>query len=186
MTTSTKTNATNSIPSFAAGAVSLSLAKRKLLKGEGSFEKSAVQAFTQFIDACVVRGMQRTEASCKAIHAEIMTAFKEDIKTDETPDGIWKRSTVSNYSQGVQRAFFHDATWSTRAFQSEKNGGLPSLPWSNKAGAPIKTGSVKETTVPALIETLRKALEQCKLLNRDSIHGALLDVCVEIDADFKE
>jgi hypothetical protein len=176
-----------SVPSFTIGAASVVAAKAKLGKSELTFESACESAFAKFIDACVIRGVQKTEESCKAIRAEIVSAFKDSVKTKDEPNRPFTKATIDNYSQGAQRAFFHDAKWTARAFQAVDKGGIPALPWSTKAkiGAPTKAGSISKTTVLSLMETLVKALEQAKLLNMDAIHGAILDVCVEIDPDFK-
>lgn len=141
------------------------------------------QAFSQFLDACVIAGVTRDEEGCKALGEEIRTC---QAFLDGVPMGTIEKATVTNYAQSAMRAYFHDVAWYASAFLSEEKGGLPALPWSKgatKSGA--RNGKVSVTTDAELMLTIRKALEQCTLLNRDVIKSILIDAACEIDPDFK-
>ena len=141
------------------------------------------QSMQQFLDSCSLAGITRDEDGTKSIGAEIRGS---QCFIDAVAQGLIEQTTVTNYAQGAMRAYFHNAAWYASAFVSEEKGGLPALPWSKggkgKTGA--KTGKVKTTDNAALLDTLRKAIEQAMLLNRLEVKGMLIDVAVEIDPSF--
>ena len=141
------------------------------------------QAMIQFLDACALAGITRDETGTKSIGEEIRGA---QCFIDAIAQGLIEQTTVTNYAQGAMRAYFHNAQWYASAFVAEDKGGLPALPWSKgakgKAGA--KSGSTKTTDDKALLETIRKALEQAVLLNRHTVRSILIDAAIEIDPEF--
>lgn len=141
------------------------------------------QAMQQFLDACSLAGIARDEAGTKSIGEEIRGA---QCFLDAIAQGLIEQNTVTNYAQGAMRAYFHNAQWKPSAFLAEDKGGLPALPWSKgaKGSKGAKTGTVKSTDDKALLETIRKALEQAVLLNRDTVRSILIDAAVELDPEF--
>ena len=141
------------------------------------------QSFAQYLDACTVAGITRDEDGCKAIGEEIRTC---QVFLDAVAVGLIEKNTVTNYAQSAMRAFYHGDAWYASAFLSEEKGGLPALPWSKgatKSGA--RVGKVSTTDNKALLDTIRKAIEQAVMLNRDVIRSILIDAALEIDDDFK-
>ena len=152
-------------------------------KASGKSRDVISQAFGQFLDACSIAGIPRDEEGCKALGEEIRTC---QAFLDGVPMGTIEKNTVTNYAQSAMRAYYHDVAWYASAFLSEEKGGLPALPWSKgaaKSGA--RNGKVSVTTDKDLMLTIRKALEQCTLLNRDVIKSILIDAGLELDPDFK-
>lgn len=142
------------------------------------------QAMQQFLDACTLAGITRDEEGTKSIGEEIRGA---QCFIDAIAQGLIEQTTVTNYAQGAMRAYFHNAQWYASAFVAEDKGGLPALPWSKggkgKTGA--KAGGTKTTDDKALLETIRKALEQAVILKRDIVRSILIDAALEIDSEFK-
>jgi len=62
------------------------------------------------------------------------------------------------------------------------------LPWSKKASTSPdkKAGKVEVTDMPAFFATMKKAISQARLLNQALTVGLLLDICIELDPEFKE
>ena len=148
------------------------------------FSAKLAQVFTQFLDSCTVAGIARDEVGVKAIGAAIRDceAFIEPVANRTI-----EKATITGYAQSAMRAYYHEASWYASAFLSEEKGGLPALPWSKGAvkGGKARTGTVTKTDNKALLDTIRKAIEQAVLLNRDVIKSILIDAAIEIDPDFK-
>ena len=141
------------------------------------------QSFAQFLDSCTVAGVARDEAGVKSIG----TAIREcQAFLDAVALGTIEKNTVTNYAQSAMRAYYHEAAWYASAFVSEDKGGLPVLPWSKGAAktSTARAGTVSTTDNAALLATIRKAIEQATLLNRDVIRSILIDAAVEIDDTF--
>jgi len=153
-------------------------------KAAGKARDIVAQAFTQYMDACTVAGVTRDEDGVKAIGEEVRTC---QVFMDAVAVGLIEKNTVTNYAQSAMRAYFHDVAWYASAFLSEEKGGLPALPWSKGAvkGGKARVGKVSTTDNKALLDTIRKAIEQAALLNRDVIKSILIDAALEIDEDFK-
>lgn len=116
----------------------------------GKFTDKVNALFNAWLDAARAAGVARDEAGCKALRR----AFVEnEVIARGIAEGVWLRSTITNYAQGAMRAHFHGAEWSPRAFQSEDKGGLPPLPWSTQpkgeAAAPAKAKAAKADKVEA-------------------------------------
>ena len=153
-------------------------------KAQGKARDIVASAFQQYLDSCTVAGIARNEAGVKSIGDEVRTC---QVFLDAVATGTLEKNTVTNYAQSAMRAYFHEAAWYASAFVSEEKGGLPALPWGKgakgKTGA--KVGKVTKTDNKALLDTIRKAIEQAVLLNRDVIKSILIDAALEIDEDFK-
>jgi len=123
----------------------------------------------QYVDACVIEGLARTEDGCKAIRKAIAVACDEGkgILATAVATGAIERKTLIEYGASAQRAFFHNVPWEAGL----KNDPAFALPWGKakatsdgvKAEA-VKAGKVQTTTVKELQETLMKAIEQARML----------------------
>ena len=153
-------------------------------KAQGKARDIVAQAFTQYLDSCTVAGIARDEDGVKSIGEEVRTC---QVFLDAVAIGTLEKNTVTNYAQSAMRAYFHDVAWYASAFVSEEKGGLPALPWGKgakgKTGA--KVGAVERTTDKALLDTIRKAIEQSMILNRLEMKGVLIDLACEVDPEFK-
>ena len=169
-----------SFQSFGSKIVAAEIARDKT---DAKFRDIIAIAMQQFLDACSMAGITRDEAGTKSIGEEIR---ESQVFIDAVAQSHIERTTVTNYAQGAMRAHFHNAAWYASAFVAEDKGGLPALPWSKggkgKTGA--KTGVTKTTDNAALLATIRKALEQAILLNRDTVRSILIDAAVELDPEF--
>lgn len=152
-------------------------------KAEGKSRDIIATAFQQFLDSCSLAGITRDEEGTKSIGAEIRGA---QCFIDAVAQGLLEQATVTNYAQGAMRAYFHNAQWYASAFVAEVKGGLPALPWSKgaKGSKGAKAGGTKTTDDKALLETIRKALEQSVILKRNTVRSILIDAAVELDPEF--
>ncbi len=147
---------------------------------EGDIVKAAVQ---QFLDACTIAGISRDEAGCEAIKKTIADC---PVFLEAMEYGSLLKDTVTTYVGGITRAHYWNLDWYASAYRAPTSGGLDYLPWGKGAkAAKARVGSVTTTTDAELMLTIRKALEQCTLLNRDVIKSILIDAACEIDPDFK-
>ena len=97
-------------------------------------------------------------------------------------DGIYGKTSVSNYAQGAQRALYFNLEWTPTLFQS-----VSKLPWSKKAKPKaLASGTVKTTDRSELDKTLSKALAQARLLGLLEFSADLVDLLVERLDGFKE
>lgn len=152
-------------------------------KAQGKARDIVAQAFAQYLDSCTVAGIARDEVGVKSIGEEVRTC---QVFIDAVAIGTLEKNTVTNYAQSAMRAYFHDVAWYASAFLSEDKGGLPALPWGKgavKKGA--KVGTVTKTDNKALLDTIRKAIDQAVLLNQLEIKSILIDAACVIDPDFK-
>jgi hypothetical protein len=156
-------------------------------KAAGKARDIVAQAFAQYMDACTVAGVTRDEEGVKSIGDEVRTC---QVFIDAVAVGLIEKNTVTNYAQSAMRAYFHDVAWYASAFLSEEKGGLPALPWSKGAvkggkARVTKAGTVERTNDKALLDTIRKAIEQAVILNQLEIKSILIDAACVIDPDFK-
>ena len=138
-------------------------------------------AFQGYLDeACTT--LDRSEASCKALMAEIRGA---QCFVDAAAIGLLEKATISNYAQGAARAFFHGVPWTAAMFR------LPeyALPWSGKAkesAAKAKPGKVQSTTRKDLDKTICALLQQARLLGLTEFAAEILDLALDSLDGFEE
>jgi hypothetical protein len=145
-----------------------------------------------YIDEVFLATGKRDQATCTMLGKMIR---ESQIVIDACAGfGGMEQRTFTNYAQGAQRALHFNIEWAPRLFQDKER----ILPWSKKKPSekaegtkgsstdPKKAGKVQTTTDKELIETYRKAIQQARLLHRDTQVGALIDLALEIDAEFKE
>ena len=192
-----KTNATTAtkmiIPSFDKSARTLITAKKAEHTATEKFNTTCTRVMQAFIDSCVVAGMQRNVKAAKALQNAI-TKNPLVGEASKLVGGI-NEKTFNSYALNAAKAFYFDQPWSTTLGQNpdfkipSKDGGevkqYPAKTKKELGANPKKTGIVKQTNKKALIETLEKAMEQCTLLNLDSIRAGILDLCIEINPKFK-
>ena len=158
--------------------------------------------FRQYLDACTIAGVPRTQEGVDAIGKEILEC---QVMLDAIAIyGPVFKNTITSYSGGAKRAYYWNAEWYASAHLHPLKGGMAFLPWgkgfkaeqarlaklaAEGAGeAPakkIKAGTVERTNDKALLDTIRKAIEQAVILNRFEFKGGLIDLACTIDPDFK-
>ena len=158
----------------------------------GSVAADVIKASMQgYVDEVFLATGKRDQATCTMLgkmirECEVMEQLVMDMRLE--------KNTVSHYAQGAMRALHYNIEWSSALFQDAER----KLPWSKKPATEKaegtkgsatdvrKAGKVQTTTDAELIETLRKAVQQARLLNRHMTVGLLIDAAQEIDASFKE
>lgn len=157
--------------------------------------------FLQYLDACTIAGVPRTQEGVDAIGKEILEC---QVMLDAIAIyGPIFKNTITSYSGGAKRAYYWDAQWYASAHLAPVKGGLPFLPWGKGAKAEAarlaklaagngetptkktKAGTVERTNDKALLYTIRKAIEQAVILNQLEIKSILIDAACVVDPDFK-
>lgn len=146
-----------------------------------------------YVDEVFLATGKRDQATCNALGKAIR---ESQVVIDACEgDGGMERNTFTNYAQGAMRALHYGIEWAPRLFQDKEY----LLPWSKRtakadkaentkgsATDPKRAGVVERTTDAELITTLRKAIQQARLLNRHLTVGILIDAAQELDPEFKE
>jgi hypothetical protein len=158
--------------------------------------------FLQYLDACTIAGVPRTQEGVDAIGKEILEC---QVMLDAIALlGPVFKNTITSYSGGAKRAYYWDAQWYASAHLHPLKGGLAFLPWGKGFKAEqarlaklaaegagesptkkAKAGMVESTNNKALLDTIRKAIEQAVILNQLEIKSILIDAACVIDPDFK-
>jgi hypothetical protein len=152
--------------------------------------KATMQAY---VDEVFLATGKRDQATCNAMGKAIR---ESQIVIDACEgEGTMDKRTFTNYAQSAMRALHWNVEWSPRLFQDAER----MLPWSKRtakadkaentkgsATDPVKAGSVETTNDAALLQTLRKAIQQARILNRHLTVGILIDAAQELDPEFKE
>lgn len=182
-----------SVPSFDKSARALISAKKAEHTATEKFNTVCVRVMQAFVDACVVSGMQRNVKASKALQLAI-TKNSLVGEASKLVGGI-NEKTFNSYALNAAKAFYFDQPWSTTLGQNpdfkipSKDGGevkqYPAKTKKELGANPKKTGSVQTTNKKALLETLEKAMDQCTILNLDSIRAGILDLCIELNPKFK-
>jgi|688.fasta_scaffold446659_1 hypothetical protein len=190
------------------GTVSFNAFGPAVIKAMKAQEAAAIKSgqviddtFRQYLDACTIAGVPRTQEGVDAIGDEILEC---QVMLDAIAIyGPVFKNTITSYSGGAKRAYYWGEQWYASAHLAPVKGGLPFLPWGKGAKAEAarlaklaagdgeapakktKAGTVERTNDKALLDTIRKAIEQAVILNRFEFKGGLIDLACTIDPDFK-
>lgn len=165
---------TNTVPAFT-GARTIAAALNKACKADIAAAQKAAVILNQFIDACRVSGVERTPQGAEAVRKAFVAGCQEYILM-----GGPVKTSFDNYATGVKRAFFHGVEWTPRTFQD------PVLAVPSAKTGKTRAGSVSKTNAKELIKTIRRAIEQARLLKQDAVAQGLVDLGFEIDPEFTE
>ena len=180
-----------SFPSFNARALAIQSALQGLDQASALAADVIKASMQGYIDEVFLATGKRDQATCTMLGKMIR---ESEVMEQMVMDMLIEKNTVSHYAQGAQRALHFNLEWTPILFQDK--GRL--LPWSKKKPAEKaegtkgsatdvrKSGKVQTTTNADLLETMRKAIQQARLLNRDMTVGLLIDAAQEIDPEFKE
>ena len=137
--------------------------------------------FQQFVDAWVIAGNDRGEASCNALGKAIR---ESQVVIDLDAIGAVAKKTFTEYAQSAMRALHYNVPFSADL----KNDASKKLPWgkAGKASGKAKNGSVSTTTRADLDKTLSKALAMARMLGLTEFAADLVDLCIDSLDDFKE
>lgn len=152
--------------------------------------KATMQAY---VDEVFLATGKRDQATCTTLGKAIR---ESQVVIDACEgEGTMDKRTFTNYAQSAMRALHFNIDWTPRLFQDTER----MLPWSKRTAKadkaentkgsstdPKKTGSVETTNDAALLQTLRKAIQQARILNRHLTVGILIDAAQELDPEFKE
>ena len=144
-----------------------------------------------YVDEVFLATGKRDQATCTMLGKMIR---ESEVMEQMVMDMLIEKNTVSHYAQGAQRALHWNIEWTPALFQEAER----KLPWSKKPATEKaegtkgsstdvrKAGKITTTTDAELLDTMRKAIQQARLLNRHMTVGLLIDAAQEIDAEFKE
>lgn len=154
-------------------------------------------AMGAIVTAAAASGLPKTEKGIKYLMEHVRTC---QVFLDAVAEGMLLQKTVTEYAQGVGRAFFHGCEWSANL----KNDATYALPWgkakpkaATAEGATevdgettlagkAKPGKVKAITRDDAFETARMLLDQLRKLHLDSVASDVLDVLLEELEGFTE
>ncbi len=173
-----------SIPSFTKSAKALLSATNGLDNATAKFSSAVSSNLQQYLDACAMSGIERDQKGC----ATIGKAVRENevmIKAWQF-DGTLLQKTVTEYAQGMMRAYFHNVPFT----QGLKNNPDMIIPKANgdtsKPTGPKAGGKVQSTTRAELDKTIQKLLVQARLMGLNEFAADVLDVCLDSLEGFKE
>ena len=178
-------------PSFEPRALAIQSALEGLDRASALCADVIKTSMQGYIDEVFLATGKRDQATCTMLgkmirESEVMEQMVMDMRIE--------KNTVSHYAQGAQRALHFNVEWTSGLFHNAEY----KLPWSKKPASekaegtkgsatdPKRNGKVTTTTDAELIATLRKAIQQARLLNRHLTVGILIDAAQELDSEFKE
>ena len=183
---------TKTLPSFDATAEGIIDAQRIADNAEQTRADVVRELMQKFVDAWFIATGNRDQATCKALYSAIVNS---QVVIDACEgEGSMQIGTFRNYAGGAQRALHFNIDWTPTLFQDKTR----LLPWSKARASEKaegtkgsrtdvrKAGKVTTTTDAELLDTLRKAIQQARLLNRSSTVGNIIDEALTIDPEFKE
>lgn len=182
-----------SFPSFDRRATAIIGAHEVFDKASATLSDTIKATMQAYVDEVFLATGKRDQATCNAMGKAIR---ESQIVIDACEgDGNMQRATFRDYAQGAMRALHFNIEWTPRLFQDKER----LLPWSKRTAKAdkaentkgsatdvTKAGKVTTTTDAELIATLRKAIQQARILNRHLTVGILIDAALELDPEFKE
>jgi len=171
---------TVSIPSFDAHAKTIINAYKGFDKAQSKLSDTIATSMQRHVDAFAV-SVGRDKKACEMLRASIVDS---QIVIDADAQGLMAKKTFVEYAQSAMRALHFNVDF----VPTLKNNADYKLPWSKKASTSPdkKAGKVETTDMPAFFATMKKAISQARLLNQALTVGLLIDICVELDPEFKE
>lgn len=136
----------------------------------------------QFVDAWIVAGNDRGQASCNAMGKAIRDS---QVVLDLAATGAMEKKTFTEYAQAAQRALHYSVPFSADL----KNDAEKILPWSKAAGktSTAKSGKVTSTTREEADKTLSKAIAQYRAIGCVNFAAELVDLAMDsLAGGFKE
>ena len=167
-------------PSFDAYAPNLVKAYEAFDKASTKLSTTVDVTISQYLDACTVAGVGKTEKEIKSIGAAIRNS---QIVLDMVALGAFEKKTFTEYANSAMRAYFYGVPFE----QGLKNNPEFILPWSGAKSDKSKTnGKVTTTTRAELDKTISKALEQARALGLLNFAAELVDLATESLDGFAE
>jgi len=176
----TATTNVSSIPSFETHARVIINAYKGFDKAQAKLSDTIATSMQKHVDAFAIN-VGRDKKACEMLRTSIVDS---QIVIDADAQGLMNKKTFVEYAQSAMRALHFNVEFTPTL----KNNADYKLPWSKKTSTSTdkKAGKVEVTTIESLFETMRKAIKQTRLLNLSLQTGLLIDVCLELDENFKE
>jgi hypothetical protein len=183
MTNSNQTvNATDTksaIPSFDLHAKAILKSAIATDKIQAKHSEIVNTSFQKHVDNFAIL-VGRDKKACNMLRESIVNS---QVVIDSVAQGLMESKTFVEYAQSAMRALHFNVDF----LPTLKNNKDYKLPWSKKASDPVKkAGKVEVTDMPAFFATMKKAISQARLLNQALTVGLLIDICIELDPEFKE
>jgi hypothetical protein len=183
MTNSNQTvNATDTksaIPSFDSHAKAILKSAIATDKIQAKHSEIVNTSFQKHVDNFAIL-VGRDKKACNMLRESIVNS---QVIIDSVAQGLMEQKTFVEYAQSAMRALHFNLGFTPTL----KNNKDYKLPWSKKASDPVKkAGKVETTDMPAFFATMKKAISQARLLNQALTVGLLIDICIELDPEFKE
>ena len=171
---------TVSIPSFDKRAKVIIDATKKADTAFAKLSDTIQITMQQHVDDFAIN-VGHDKKACTLLRDSIVDS---QVVIDAVAIGLMEQKTFTEYAQSAMRALHFNVEFSPAL----KNNKDYKLPWSKKTSTSTdkKAGKVEVTTIESLFETMRKAIKQTRLLNLSLQTGLLIDVCLELDPEFKE
>lgn len=171
---------TVSVPSFTTAAKALGKAYESFDQASAKLSATVCATFQQFLDACTVAGIGKTEKEVTAIGKAIR---ENEVVAGFVASGAFERKTFTEYAQSAMRAYYHGVEFAPGL----KNDKAMGLPWGGAKSDKTKTnGKVTTTSRAELDKTICKALEQARLLGLVNFAAELVDLAAESLDGFAE
>jgi hypothetical protein len=174
----------NKIPSFTKSAKALLSATNGLDNATAKFSSAICLNLQQYLDVCSMAGIVRNHAGCAAIGKAVRE--NETMVKAWFHDGTLQQKTVTEYAQGMMRAYFHNVPFT----QGLKNDPDMKIPKANgdtsKPTGPKAGGKIQSTNRAELDKTICKLLTQARLIGLTEFAATILDVCLDGLDGFKE
>jgi len=164
-----------------------------IVAGWAAYDKTAGKALEKLtsivnreiqahVDAWVIAGNDRGQASCNALGKSIRDA---QAFIDIVATGAMDKKTFTEYAQSAMRALH----WNMPFSADLKNDSSKILPWSKAAGktSTAKAGKVTSTTREEADKTLSKAIAQYRAIGCVNFAAELVDLAMDsLAGGFKE
>ena len=170
----------STVPSFDKRAKTIIDAFKGFDKAQSKLSDTIATTMQQHVDEFAIL-VGRDKKACEMLRTSIVDS---QIVIDADASGLMQKKTFTEYAQSAMRALHFNVSF----LPTLKNNADYKLPWSKKASTdtPKKAGKIETTDMPAFFATMKKAISQARLLNQALTVGLLLDICIELDPDFKE
>ena len=135
------------------------------------------------IDEITINTTQSKEETAKGNSSTNPTRGQIKAMFDKIQkDGGKSKSFVANMQVSFWLAFKLNVPFKRSLFNEQKGENVTNASKEKK----VKTGEVIVTNLPALLQTLKKAIVQARELGQGLAVGQLIDICLELDDKFKE
>ena len=173
------TDTKSAIPSFDSHAKAILKSAIATDKIQAKHSEIVNTSFQKHVDNFAIL-VGRDKKACNMLRESIVNS---QVIIDSVAQGLMESKTFVEYAQSAMRALHFNLGFTPTL----KNNKDYKLPWSKKTSDPVKkAGKVETTDMPAFFATMKKAISQARLLNQALTVGLLIDICIELDPEFKE